>query len=493
MKNLKKKWEQELDMRLPELRKKVLDEPIPEKTAVALVKKRKKLLFKYISIASSIAAVLVICFSIIPVLMIQDSNPPVSDGSLGDTTSSTTPTVPSGNSTPSSNVTTPSTNVAPPNDDKEPPAQNEPKNAVLTVEINPRVMFISNKEGIVTSVIATNADADVLLSCDGFDESVIGKKISQALVNYVELATQLGYIDVDRAENTVTITSGKSESEIGALAEAKQSLEEHFTSKGVKAVVVDKTATVDELCKINELDVAEKIEDVIGKFADKSPLFSQRKFEELEGEELEGYYKETIINGVKDDVVNALEELSLILEIAKLDTKIIEMCLFDYWIVKDYESIEPSLQEIVLAMEEKLSLLEQKYGNKIENGIKLYGVAFQVSDNYINELKETIDAFERTEDYKYILGVLEKDASRLDRLENIPQSKEEIMKEHENSLKAEGNNRLEGNKQKQKTDKEDGEGFLDKDNTEMEEGLTQGEGKPPLPPQGDTKENLEKN
>jgi len=325
----------------------------------------------------------------------------------------------------------------------------------LTVEINPRVMLVSDEKGIVTSVIATNADADVVLSCQGFDESVIGKSTADALVAYVDFATKLGYIDINGSENKVKITAAQGEAEESALTIAKESVEGYFESRGVSAVVVGNTATVGEICELNGLSKTDKIEDIIDSFKGKPTKYSDRRFDELEGKQLENYYKEIVISSVKGEVLETIQELQAVWEIAEINCQIIIMCRADYWTVKDYAIVDPALNELVLAMEEKLLLFQKNYGKEITDISQLSAITSRVTKEQLGELLENIEAFEDVAKYKELLDMLEKDSSKLNRLESIPASKEEMKKEHEKALQTESNNRIEKNKEHYKTESEE--------------------------------------
>ena len=170
MKDFKRKWESELEEFMPKLDKSIIDEPIPTKEAHSIkAKKNNKL--RYMSFACSIAAAIVLCICVIPLLRIKDNQNLPLDNSSGSTLSSYAPPISDNGGYDGTQETVSGT--------------------IITVEINPRVMVLSDKNGIVTNIVATNSDADVVLSSEGFLENVIGKRTSEALVLYVDCATKL--------------------------------------------------------------------------------------------------------------------------------------------------------------------------------------------------------------------------------------------------------------------------------------------------------------
>lgn len=416
MKDIFEKWENELEERLPGLRQDVIDEPIPQKKPEIVALKKKKPVFKYMSIACSIAAVIVLCICIIPMLRINMPTEPT------DTTSTPQATPPNGD-VPSGQLDT----------------------SLITVEINPRVIFVTDKEGTIVNVIATNEDADVILSSESFDEDVIGKELSEGLVSYVELATMLGYIDSANTENTVKITSCDDEQSKNALKKAKEKLETHFKEKGIVASVNDAFATVEEICEINEIEKADKISQVVDKFKGKSKLFSERFVEELDESQLEDYYKEMMTDKIKDQLKESIEASEDILKIAEINEQIIAKCFVDYWLVKEYSHLDSEVEKLVSKMEKELESLEKSYGIVIEGTLQLYEYTALLSLDYITGILESLESFENVEEYKKLYELFGKELVDFEKLEKPVTSREEIAEEKKNSIKEQHNNRLDKN------------------------------------------------
>ena len=62
------------------------------------------------------------------------------------------------------------------------------------IEINPRAMFVADKNGNVISVTALNSDADVILSHSGIVEQLKSQKIDGAMKDFLDYSARLGYI-----------------------------------------------------------------------------------------------------------------------------------------------------------------------------------------------------------------------------------------------------------------------------------------------------------
>lgn len=422
MKELKARWEAELEGRMPDLKQEILDEPIPTKPALKIVEK-KKFPFKYMSWICSAAAVVVLCICIIPLLRTKDSEVP-------------------------SPVQTPTPN--------EPIVEVAEESTMITVEINPRVVFISDKNGIVTNVVATNEDADVILATENFENLVIGKTTKEALVNYVELATKLGYINADATDNAVKITSLDSEKDTAVLVEAKEGLEDHFKTKGIYAVVIDNSVSLDKICEINEIEKTDKVENVIKDFKEREPLYAKNELDNLPNENIEEYYKNYVANNLKGDVETALNVGNSILNIWELYWELYAH-FGDYWTLINQEwgtdHLPPEYKAIAEQIEQALKDAEN-YGIKIENKEQLEQCCRSFWDNGIalgnmEELKQEINALDKIQNYdkyKNLFGILNFDASEFDKLEAEVITKEDVEKAQDELIKKESANRIESNK-----------------------------------------------
>lgn len=229
------------------------------------------------------------------------------------------------------------------------------KNSVASVscevllEINPSVLFVTDKNGVVTAVKSVNSDADVILYDSEFTSDLIGKPLSKGCELFIDKASRLGFVDFESKENAVKLTS---QDETDFLKESKSGLEKYFCDKGVYSAV------------LTEISDVKSFADKIGISAyDKKSLKNQtEKMSVLYGErdvgDIEKAYNENVLTGlygiVKSKVSTIIDGASLIL---KMKVKNLEikahpfMIGKDYWDIKD-ENVEdlPILSTLKLEM-----------------------------------------------------------------------------------------------------------------------------------------------
>lgn len=191
----------------------------------------------------------------------------------------------------------------------------------VSLNINPGVDFTVNKYNKITSVVATNSGGVLLITklCDVLGvESLVGRELNDALVNVIDTATKMGYIDVDAVGiSNALMISVIAENDVSAGA-IKNDLavesKKYFADNGIYAVVVteydNKKALVDEARKSNpELTEDSSVGDLISSIeknnADKSAL--QAEIESAR-QNYEAYLKKTFSES-KDKVVN--KEISI--------------------------------------------------------------------------------------------------------------------------------------------------------------------------------------
>ncbi len=137
------------------------------------------------------------------------------------------------------------------------------ENTRMTVDINPSVELMVDKDNKVVSVTALNDDAAIILQGTAF----VGKTSDEAVKGVVEVATETGYIvkgEVEADENTVKISvSGDTKWAKDLYNDAEKKVNEYLESSGVKATIerVDalKTDALKELAKHNSTYTEEEI------------------------------------------------------------------------------------------------------------------------------------------------------------------------------------------------------------------------------------------
>lgn len=137
------------------------------------------------------------------------------------------------------------------------------ENTRMTVDINPSVELMVDKDNKVVSVTALNDDAAIILQGTAF----VGKTSDEDVKGVVEVATETGYIvkgEVEVGENNVKISvSGDTKWAKDLYKDAEKKVNEYLESSGIKATVerVDalKTEALKQLAKHNSTYTEEEI------------------------------------------------------------------------------------------------------------------------------------------------------------------------------------------------------------------------------------------
>lgn len=186
----------------------------------------------------------------------------------------------------------------------------------VSLNINPGVDFTVNKYNKITSAVATNSGGVLLITklCDTLGvETLVGRELTDAMVDVIDTAAKMGYIDVNAvgisnalmisviAENNVSAGTIKND-----LA---QESKKYFADNGIYAVVVteydNKKALVEEARKNNpELTEDSSVGDLISSVeknnADKSALQAEI---EAARQNYEAYLRKTFAEN-KDKAIN---------------------------------------------------------------------------------------------------------------------------------------------------------------------------------------------
>lgn len=118
------------------------------------------------------------------------------------------------------------------------PAYYSPYETIAELSINPSFEIIADSNNIVSSVVATNRDGEILLSKTE-TTLYIGTDLNIAIANLVDKAMQLGYIDMDSTESTINISAlSKDDKKTASLLDSLQATTVDFLlQKGVLAKV----------------------------------------------------------------------------------------------------------------------------------------------------------------------------------------------------------------------------------------------------------------
>lgn len=152
----------------------------------------------------------------------------------------------------------------------------------ITVKINPQVDFVANDDGIVEAAIGINEDAELLLS----DVDLSGKRLEDAVEEFVNLAEEAGYIDAEKDDNEVSIevvTDEGQEKEDGIRESLKNRINKFFANNGIFGNV--RQETLDKYLLVAE-ELAIKTNGVsMGRL--KTIIAAFEIFPELDAEDLE--------------------------------------------------------------------------------------------------------------------------------------------------------------------------------------------------------------
>ncbi|MCM1533075.1 MAG: hypothetical protein NC099_00300 [Corallococcus sp.] len=361
---------------------------------------------------------------------------------------------------------------------------------LFTLEINPAVTMSADKNGIVTGVIASNADADIILSNENASNEIKGKSINEAVTYYTDCAARLGYIDLEQSGSAVRI-SGFGNEEL--LVKAKNSLENYFAEKGVLAVVVTESVNKDDFSLRSGISADLSVEDITEYITNGTILFTDRKAEGLNLQNLQALYNEIIVedklfnfvnNNLPDNVerinknaqdMQALYELHL--DILNHPDNPMKYSLGDYWTVNILygnmlQMLSDEFAGLMTEMETALKNYKDDYGVSILSSVQLTNA----TDSYIkiptDQLTALLEGFslDKFKEYSFdiaeileMTGVVTHDFS--DCLE-IPESFDEFVEKTSAVIKSEYASRIENyektySKYRQPIEKSDYETYID--------------------------------
>lgn len=251
---------------------------------------------------------------------------------------------------------------------------------VISVEVNPEAVFSVNEKGEVTSVVAANADADVVLS-EKRAEEMRGKSLSAAVEIFVDYSARLGYLDL-AAPDAVRLTGCD---EDGSIGEVNAALTEYFRNKGAYIVVVEEILSAEAFGKrlglegcVSETELVKKVEKLNSRF------FEREKIDE--NADLGTLYREKVPQGAAENYFRAalnltaeqLEEKSALLtELCAKNEEIVghenNLLKLDYWTISVMEDdwIPKELIELMAETELLLGSYKKKYGVAIESFLGL--------------------------------------------------------------------------------------------------------------------------
>ncbi len=310
---------------------------------------------------------------------------------------------------------------------------------VISVEVNPQAAFTVDENGKVTSVVAINGDADVVLAEERYLE-MEGKTAEEAIAIFVDYTAQLGYLDLNEP-GVMRITSC---AENGRLDEVGDTLESYFQGKGAYVAVAEEIVEMQAFCERIQMDVCDTVENLKSSIERIPALFFEREVEGKGVEELETVYRENVpVEGVKDLFASSVAEgekrIQLFREIYTLYNEILRhddnpgfILPDDYWTLLEGE-IPDTMSALMKEMGEKLLAYETQYGVKIGSASDLASEnvtcslsVLETLTNYV--INASVEIFaEQITVVSDILSELGIDTSVFEDLLSVPKTVEEYL------------------------------------------------------------------
>lgn len=277
---------------------------------------------------------------------------------------------------------------------------------MFTVEINPAITFVSDEQGKVTSVLASNADADVILSADGVKEKIINKNVADAAAYYTDCAAKLGYINLETNGSAVRVSSYGSGKNKTLLNKTKSALEDYFISKGVFAAVLAESVDKEQFLKRSGIPSGTDRE--MAKYvSDSATLYLEREANGLTLGELQTLYgnNKSLQNLISAELSQNLDKLAKNAEdIQNLVGLYFEIfnhednpspLLKGYWEVKKYygDIIDGEFAVLVSEMDTALQSYKDDYGVEITSIFQLQSVANDYVTVSIERIAELVENF----------------------------------------------------------------------------------------------------
>lgn len=194
----------------------------------------------------------------------------------------------------------------------------------VTVDINPSVQFITDASGKIASAAAQNEAASLLLE----KLSLKGKTLSDGVLEVVNAAIRLGYIDLTQQNRYPNALMISSLSDKETLAEniknsAAQSTIDYFKQKGIKCAVLTHYQSKENLVSIltnngmpadSEMSVS-KLNAMLGELHVKQADTSQEVYRTLQDESKIRYFSESQIlkwqnNLIRNEIKRAEENIA---------------------------------------------------------------------------------------------------------------------------------------------------------------------------------------
>ncbi|MGN1201331.1 MAG: hypothetical protein ACI4R8_03655 [Candidatus Caccovivens sp.] len=313
-------------------------------------------------------------------------------------------------------------------------------NYIFTLEINPAVVFVTDKDGKVESVKALNEDADLILADETELNKIKNKPLKEAIVIYTDSAAQLGFLDFSTNGDAVRLSS-TNETDNNIFAEVSNSLSSYFCEKGIYAVVVENKLSVQEMCLRVGLTNSNSIANLTSAINNLSICYGNRISENANLQEISKLYNSYIVgNGLLeivqkellDNVPNIIQNAQMLSNIASINMQIMAKAYTDYWHIKN-QSVSQELEELVNSMETVLAEYENKFNksiNSLDELLSAINVYSSYSGQDLEDVVNSLSAEQFTLEATNFVGMLENignDVSQFVTLLTEPQSASEYF------------------------------------------------------------------
>lgn len=170
--------------------------------------------------------------------------------------------------------------------------------SALMIEINPKALFSVDKDGKVTKIIASNADADLILADEQRVNEMLGKKVEDSAKIFVDCAAKLGFVDFSK--NTPIRLTGYDN--VNMTSVVANEIQNYLLEKGTLAVVVKETLQSVAFCERAGLPTSATVEALTQTLASQTTLYSNRVAD------WQSAYEEIVLQKITENVAEVWEE-----------------------------------------------------------------------------------------------------------------------------------------------------------------------------------------
>ena len=246
-------------------------------------------------------------------------------------------------------------------------------NRVMTLEMNPTVSFVVDKDNKISSVSLDNSDAgDIFVNVN-----FVGKDVDSAIQIFIERSTISGHVN----SNVTIKVGGSDDGDIEALkTKAKAKIEETLSTLGIDANVSLKDISSDEI--INKVkDLAKEYtdaelkklsnEDLIALYNERQNYYKDLGYSQVKS--IETYLNSGLIDAQIESARKTLESAQTIIDSLPIVT----------------EEAQKQLNEAKKAFEEVVN----QYKTEWQNQINLYKASYEkLKEDLIKDYKSTVEA-----------------------------------------------------------------------------------------------------